>query len=200
MRRLLILLVDERQTYKDWNGSTRRAANHIHNFLDRQPITSQLEDVSALLWVAHFWEKILRFEVRITKKNATWTSSTSRLIEINNSPFEFSLRWEEAPRQPRLRHPESTVGRQWQRTADAQPGPPDPSAQRAYTHTPNKLKVCVQTKKCICCRITRQHLGWRCSNNVHRSWLLTDLGRTISSSFSPVSSTLLAKYKTHTWD
>lgn len=60
--------------------------------------------------------------------------------------------------------------------------------------------MCTNTKVQMLHRSTRQDLGWRCANNPHSSRLLTELGRTSSSSFSPVSSTLLAKYRTHTCD
>lgn len=133
----------------------------------------------------------------------------------------FILHSAVALQRPRLRHPGSLIGRRWQRTPGALPRPPDPAAQRVYTHTQihrnththSWVQFCshqvsmnhlimnksedIKPSTVMTVNVS-QYLGCRSSNTLHRSCLLIGVFTTISSSFTPVSSALLAKYNTKT--
>ena len=149
-------------------------------------------------------------DVGVEAASDTRSCATTRLVyrDAQNArywPSVFILRWAAAPQQPRLRLPESPPGRQRQRTADAPPTPPDPAGRRVcthkhtHTHTHTLMTDCWLFVTISQSVNTSRYLWCRCSNSLQRSRLLIGVGTATISSFTLVSSTLLAKYNTHTW-
>lgn len=121
---------------------------------------------------------------------------------ITYSLKSLSPRWAAALRRLRLRLPESAPGRRWERTPDALPTRRRSAVRTVWTHK-HLLDPDSSSHLCSCVlyfSFSFFYFGCRCSNSFQRLWLLIGVGTaTVFSSFTPASSTLFAKYNTHTW-